>query len=36
MFKRFVHVDAPGLRERDMCSLRCTVDGSSGQRQIER
>jgi hypothetical protein len=33
LFVRFVHVGAPGLRERDLRSLRCTVGGRGGQRQ---
>jgi len=33
LFVRFVHVGAPGLRERDMCSLRRTVGGAGGRRQ---
>ncbi len=33
LFVRFIHVGAHGLREREMCSLRCTVGGAGGQRQ---
>jgi len=33
LFVRVIHVDAPGLHERNLRSLRCTVGGAKGRRQ---